>query len=228
MKEHHKSGTITLWLVEDESWFAKEFMAELSEYEDLTCERHFITCEELYACAVKLRPSQGPDAILMDIRLPGDSGIAGARKLKERWPDIPIIMLTNDDQPDVIFDAFKAGASGYLLKDTSREQGIAAIREAVYYGGMLLPARVARKTMQFFTDLPGTRDYRLTRRETEVLTHMCNGISNRNELADTLFISYQTVNNHLRNIYDKLHVHSAAEAVAKAFRERLTPWRNHP
>ncbi len=226
MKQQHKPGTITLWLVEDESWFAEEYMAELAEYEDLNVDRHFITCEELYACAVKLRPSEGPDAILMDIRLPGASGIEGTRKLKERWPDVPILMLTNNDHPDVIFEAFKAGASGYLLKDTSHEQGTAAIREAVYYGGMLLPAKVARKTMTFFSGQSANRAYRLTPRETEVLTLMCNGTSNRDELADRLFISSQTVNNHLRHIYEKLHVHSATEAVSKAYREHLIPWRN--
>ncbi len=220
---HPKS--IEVWLVEDDSNCAQEYLTFFNSVSDLHCAKVFVTFEEVEDFARALQPVQVPDAVIMDIKLPGIDGIEGAIRLKQIIPNVPIIMLTNLDTADVLYRALKAGASGYLIKDTPYDQIITAIRETVYRGGMLMPARVAKKTMRFFTRQRPRQDYGLTDREKEVLQLMCDGISKRDELAQKLFISAQTVNNHLRKIYDKLHVHSATDAVSKAFRESLINWR---
>jgi DNA-binding NarL/FixJ family response regulator len=128
-------------------------------------------------------------------------------------------MLTIRDDAETIYAALRAGASGYLIKNDQVDQIVAAIREAAQ-GGTLMPAPVARKVLGFFQQQESKPDYGLTEREMEVLQEMTEGYVQK-EIADRLFISPSTVNTHIQHIYEKLHVHSGIEAVAKALRERL-------
>ncbi len=164
------------------------------------------------------------DVILMDINLPGMSGIEGIKKLKEISPDYIILVLTIYDENDLIFDALCAGASGYLIKKTPPTKLLEAIKDASE-GGAPMSSSIARKVVDFFQNSnrinnPVKSDVQLTPREKEVLSGLVDGYSYK-AIADSLFISIDTVKFHFRNIYKKLHVHSQSEAVAKAIKQGL-------
>ena len=164
-----------------------------------------------------------PDVVLMDIQMPGTSGIDALKIIKVIKPNTHVIILTTFEDEDNIFDAISYGASGYLLKINVTTEIVKAIDE-VLDGGSPMNARVARKVMRYFSELKDIKtlipDYNLTTREKEILTHLSEGKSGK-MIAKTLFISEQTVGNHIRHIYDKLEVHTRAEAVSKAYREKL-------
>jgi DNA-binding NarL/FixJ family response regulator len=145
------------------------------------------------------------------------SGIEAVPLLKERWPDAEILMQTVYGDEDRVFKALCSGATGYLLKNTPPAVLIDAIRE-VHAGGAPMSASIARKVVHFFR-MPEVDDEALTPRETEVLDLLVEGKTNR-EIGEALFISVNTVAYHVKQIYEKLHVHSRAEAVAKALRRR--------
>jgi DNA-binding NarL/FixJ family response regulator len=162
-----------------------------------------------------------PDVVLMDINLPGMMGTECVRLLKDFAPNLPVLMLTVYEDSEQIFKSLMSGASGYLLKRTSNEKLLEAIRE-VDAGGAPMSRQIARRVVQFFqkfNELPA--DARnasvvvsLTDREKEVLAALAKGYAYK-EIADLLKISFETVRTHLRSIYDKLHVHSRTEAVLK-------------
>jgi DNA-binding NarL/FixJ family response regulator len=162
-----------------------------------------------------------PDVILMDIDLPGISGIEAAALVKSISPQVQVLMLTVFDDEDRIFQAIRNGASGYLLKHTPPSEIIDAIFD-VCRGGSPMTANVARKVLQFFqqNSRPKTNDYRLSPREMDILRGLMRGFSYK-LIADDLGISIDTVRSHIRNIYDKLQVNSKTEAILKAIRERL-------
>ncbi len=160
------------------------------------------------------------DIVLMDIQMPGISGIDALKIVKALKPNTHVIILTTFEDEDNIFNAISYGASGYLLKTNVTTEIVKAIDE-VLDGGSPMNARVARKVMRYFSDMKELKlDYHLTTREKEILIHLSEGQSGK-MIAKKLFISEQTVGNHIRHIYEKLHVHSRAEAVSKAFREKL-------
>ena len=169
----------------------------------------------------RVRASGRSDVILTDIALPGMSGIEGIRVLRVRFPHIPILALTVHDSDSKVFDALCAGASGYLLKNTLPERLLEALRE-VADGGAPMSPEVARRVVRFFREFrpPDHAPYRLTPQESELLKLLADG-HHRKTAAHELGISVNTVSFHLKNIYDKLQVHSKTEAVAKALRERL-------
>ena len=156
------------------------------------------------------------NVVLMDIGLPGASGIEGAGEIRRRWPDVDIVMLTVHADDELVFLALAAGATGYLLKESSTERILDAIRE-VRRGGAPMSRAIARRVVASFRR-PETSP--VSARETEVLTHLCEGRSYR-DVAKALFVSEETVHFHIKNIYRKLSVHSKSEAVARALRERL-------
>jgi DNA-binding NarL/FixJ family response regulator len=158
-----------------------------------------------------------PDVVLMDINLPGMSGIECMRKLKVRQPGLLIMMLTVYDDDEKIFESLKSGASGYLLKTTPPVKLLEAIQE-LQDGGSPMSSRIARKVVETFQAMgPSAKETEnLSRREHEVLSYLAKGYRYR-EIAETLFISIETVRTHLRNIYEKLHVRSRGEAVRKVF-----------
>jgi len=166
-------------------------------------------------------PGNIPDVLLSDIGLPGMTGIEGIRILKERYPQMQILMLTVYDDDDRIFDALCAGASGYLLKRTPPAKLLDNIREAMSGGSPVSP-EVATRVIRFFREFhnPDREDYALTPHETRLLKLLTEGY-NYQTAADKLGVSYNTIKFHVRHIFDKLQVHSKSEAVVKAMRDRL-------
>ncbi|RYD39171.1 MAG: response regulator transcription factor, partial [Verrucomicrobiaceae bacterium] len=156
-----------------------------------------------------------PDVVLMDIHMPGISGIETTARLKEMMPELQVIMVTVYRDHDKIFDALKAGACGYLLKRSSPEEVRRAIAE-VRAGGAPMSAEIARRVVEAFHRPPikPEDEVHLSKRETEILELLTQGLTNK-EIADRLSLSVETVRVHLRRTYDKLHVHSRTEAVVK-------------
>ncbi len=165
--------------------------------------------------ALKALPQEKPSVVLMDINMPGLSGIECVRRLKPQLPETQFVMLTVYDDPDHIFNALSCGASGYMLKRTPRAELLAAIKD-VHEGGSPMNSSIARKIVQSFqrsTPAPG-QAAELSPREREVLGLLARGYLYK-EISDTLQISLPTVNTHIRHIYEKLHVRSRSQAVAK-------------
>lgn len=189
----------------------------VSGTEGFSCTGSYRTMEE----ALDKIPHAMPDIVLSDIGLPGMSGIKGVRILKERYPDLVILMITVYNDDERIFDAICAGATGYLLKKTQPARLIECIREAVEGGAPMSP-EVARRVMEIFREFhPVERvDYQLTPHETRLLKLFVQGHNYKTAAAE-LGLSVNTIGFHVRNIYDKLQVHSRSEAVAKALRNRL-------
>lgn len=165
--------------------------------------------------ALRQLPPLHPEIVLMDIQLPGMSGIECVSRLKELLPDVQVIMLTVYADPDRIFSAIRAGASGYLLKRAAPERLFKAIRE-VQEGGAPMSGSIARKVFGYFQDqqTPRAEAEKLSAREREILELIINGLSNK-VIADRLSVSVSTLRWHLKQIYKKLHVHSRVEVVLK-------------
>jgi DNA-binding NarL/FixJ family response regulator len=161
-----------------------------------------------------------PDIVLMDIQMPGLSGIDALKIIKALKPTVHVIILTSFDDEDHIFSAMRNGASGYLLKSPTPSDLVRALNE-VMDGGSPMNAHVARKVMTYFTrPAQKVSDYNLTSREKEVLGLLTEGDSPK-MIAKTLFISEQTVGNHIRHIYEKLQVHTRGEVIIKALKEKI-------
>jgi len=158
-----------------------------------------------------------PDVILMDIDMPGRSGIDAIILIKQRIPKTEIIMFTVFDQDDKIFTAIKNGASGYLLKKSASAEILDSIRQVAQGGSPMTPS-VARRVLDYFRAAPKTSSYNLTDRETEMVRSLVDGDSYK-MIAARYSLSPNTVRNHLRNIYEKLQVHSKSEVVARALKE---------
>ena len=177
--------------------------------------------------AVEVCQRVNPEVVLMDVRMPGVGGIEACRLIREAVPAARILMLTMSDDESDLFEAIKAGASGYLLKDLPGEEVADAIRR-VYDGQAIIPPGMAATLLTEFTRLSqepepisGSAPL-LTDREVEVLRLVARGRANR-EIADELVISENTVKNHVRNILEKLHLHSRVEAAVYAHRQHLLP-----
>ena len=165
--------------------------------------------------ALEKVPAFLPQVVLMDIHLPGLSGIETTARLKEALPDLLVIMVTVYRDHEKIFDALKAGACGYLLKRAAPAEVRRAIAD-VRTGGAPMSAEIARRVVEAFHQPRRTTEeaVHLSKRETEILDHLTQGLANK-EIADRLGLSIETVRVHLRRIYDKLHVHSRTEAAMK-------------
>jgi DNA-binding NarL/FixJ family response regulator len=174
--------------------------------------------------AAEIAASVAPDVMLLDVRMPRLSGIEACALIKEQAPSVKIIMLTASDEEADLYDAIKHGASGYLLKDSSIDEVSHAIR-LVAGGQSLISPMMAAKLLAEFKAISGSEPKpvglpKLTDRELEVLNLVARGLNNR-EIADKLFISENTVKNHVRNMLEKLQLHSRIEAVMYAVRQRL-------
>jgi DNA-binding NarL/FixJ family response regulator len=176
--------------------------------------------------AVERAQALMPDVMLMDVRMPRGSGIEATQKIKELMPHVKILMLTHSDEEADLYESIKAGASGYLLKEVSTEEVADAVR-SVWQGHSRISPAMASKLLNEFQTLTKRADERqplapprLTERELQVLRLVAKGLGNR-DIATQLYISENTVKNHIRNILEKLQLHSRMEAVIYAVREKL-------
>lgn len=166
-----------------------------------------------------------PDIVLMDIEMPGMTGIEAVRSIKKEFPQVLILMQTVFEDDDRVFDSICAGASGYLLKNFLNTKLVESINE-LQYGGSPMSPSIARKVFNRMQQIPQlfrpeeVPDYNLTPREKEVLSCIVDGLSYK-MIADKLSISYETVRSHVKKIYEKLHVASLTEVVSKAMKERI-------
>jgi DNA-binding NarL/FixJ family response regulator len=209
---------INVAIVEDNATIRKGLSALISGTEGFRCLATYPDCESLFE-EIEDPP---PDILLMDIVLPGMSGIEGVKKLKQIRPDLNILMLTVYGENDLVFEALCAGACGYLLKNTPPARLLEAIQEA-HEGGSPMSPGIARKVVELFQQkglFSSSSPSVLTAREREILNGLAQG-NNYQAIAKSAFISVSTVRFHIRNIYRKLHVHSQAEAVAKAIQKGL-------
>jgi DNA-binding NarL/FixJ family response regulator len=208
---------IRVAIIEDERDIRECLCLLVNGTDGYTCTGSYRTMEE----ALDKIPGQMPDVVLSDIGLPGMSGIEGVRILRTRHPALLLLMLTIHDDDERIFDAICAGACGYLLKKTPPARLLDSLREAVAGGAPMSP-EVARRVIALFREVrpPDRADYHLTPHETRLLKLFVEGHNYKTAAAE-LRVSVNTVNFHVRSIYDKLQVHSRSEAVAKALRNRL-------
>lgn len=206
---------VTVYIVEDSSVICASLESVIASAPDLRCVGTSANAEQ----ALRAIPKNVPDVVLMDIELPGMSGIECTAQLKRMIPNLRVLILTVYKDHDQIFKALEAGASGYLLKRSSVEEIIRGIRD-VKEGGAPMTAEIAAKVVQSFHKTGpavGPSVQSLTARESEILGLLAQGYVAK-EIADKLGISYETVRDHLAHIYEKLHVRSRTEAVIKYFK----------
>lgn len=205
---------ITVAIIEDHSNFREGLVFFINSTEGYACENKFTSVEEA------LKNFKACDVLLLDIHLPGKTGIEAIPLIKENFPQTKIIMMTVFEDDENIFNSILAGADGYLLKKTPPLKILSAI-EDVLEGGAPISPFVAKKVVDYFREKDEIKnDYQLTTREKEILALLVEGTDSR-QIAAKLFISYETVRNHLKNIYQKLQVTSKIQAVTKAIKERL-------
>ena len=182
------------------------------------CTGAFPNCDDL----VRRIKTSNPDVILMDIEMPGISGIEGVKLVKENFPEMKILMETIFDDDSKIFDSICAGAEGYILKSTAPVEILSAIKE-IYEGGSPMTPTIANRVLKMVKTQRATNSknlFNLTDREKEILSCLVEGMSYK-LIADKCAISIDTVNVHIKNIYKKLQVHSKSEAVVKAIRDKI-------
>ena len=212
-----ETAPIRVAIVEDERDIRESLTFLVNGTSGYSCTGSYRSMEEALAGI----PRQLPDVVLSDIGLPGMNGIEGIRLLKERHPDLVVLMLSVYDDDDRIFDAICAGACGYLLKKTPPARLLDSLKEAVADGAPMSP-EVARRVISLFRQIrpPERATYELTPHETRLLKLFVEGHNYKTAAAE-LQVSVNTVNFHVRSIYSKLQVHSRSEAVAKALLNRL-------
>jgi len=209
-------------IAEDNSFLAKAVIEKLSFFNDLDYKFKGVNGAELIG---KLEVNHNIDVILMDIQMPEMDGIIATEIIKTKYPHIKIIMLTVFDDDENIFNAIKAGANGYLLKEIDAENLHKCILEVINGGAPMTPS-IALKTLNLLRNpiIVDTSNeiekIKLTNRETEILEHLSKGL-NYNAIADNLIISPSTVRKHIENIYKKLQVHNKMEAVLMAQKHKL-------
>jgi DNA-binding NarL/FixJ family response regulator len=199
---------IRVSIVEDDARVRDSFSRLIDESSGFRCVSQHGNAED----ALRDLPAVRPHVVLMDINLPGMSGVECVRALKTRMPEAQVVMLTVYEDTDLIFGALAAGASGYLLKRTPPDELLGGIRD-VHRGGSPMTSHIARKVVQSFRPEAAAEDA-LSPREREVLDYLSRGYLYK-EIAAKLAISYDTVHTYIRRVYEKLQVHSRTEAVAK-------------
>ena len=203
--------TIKVSIVEDNRGTRESLKELLGRASALRCVGAHANGDE----ALREIPAENPDVILMDINLPGMSGIECVARLKQRVPKAQVLMLTTYDESDLIFESLRAGAHGYLLKNMAPAELVQAV-EQVHGGGSPMSMHIARKVVNHFQQIkqPSSEVEKLTKREQEILALLAKGYLYK-EIADQLGISLSTVRAHLHTVYEKLHVQSRTQAVVK-------------
>jgi DNA-binding NarL/FixJ family response regulator len=209
---------IKIILYEDNSPLREGLSMLFNGTEGFTVVGAFADCRHVVEQAKDLQP----DVVLMDIDLPGVSGIEGLTLLKSNFSTIKVVMLTVFDDNQKVLHAIRSGADGYLLKKTPPAKLLECIQD-VYSGGAPMTSSIARQVLQLFVHPAAAeagKDYLLSEREKQVLQGLVNGYSYK-MIASDLFISLETVRSHIKKIYEKLQVNSKTEAVTKAYRDRI-------
>ena len=208
---------VEVWMIEDNHAFRTTVTRLLNQTADLRCTHAFRACEDALAL---LQTGSPVDVLLLDVELPGMNGIEGLKKIKALRPATRVVMLTVFEDHERVFRAICAGASGYLLKASPFDRIVESVHQ-VMAGGSPMSPRVATSVLEMFTRMAGPKtDFGLTERERDVLELMKEGLTKK-EIAGRLELSFHTVDDYLRNIYAKLHVHSQAGAVAKTMKHGL-------
>ena len=209
--------TIHLWIIEDHKTYGERLARALNRIDGIACTQRFTACEDAFAA---LGSEPAPQVLLLDVGLPGMSGIEGITRLRQLAPATAIVILTVFEEDDKIFRAICAGAAGYLLKTSSTEDIAAAIRSAASGGSPINP-HIARRVLEMFSkaNMP-QKDYGLTPRELDILKLLVSG-STIKDAAAQLGIGYYTADEYIRCVYVKLQVRSRGSAIAKAVKEGL-------
>jgi DNA-binding NarL/FixJ family response regulator len=205
-------------ICEDNNDYRESLVAFLDEYEELVCCGSFANADNV----IEKINSCKPDVVLMDIDMPEVNGIEGLKLIRIHAPAVLVIMQTVFENNEKIFEAIRAGAHGYFLKKTPAQKLIEGIREVMAGGAPMTPV-VARKVLEMYREQPETAkqaQFNLSERELQILSLLVKGMSYK-MIADAAGISWHTVNGHFKKIYEKLHVHSATEAVKKAIDQKL-------
>ncbi|MCZ6520614.1 MAG: response regulator transcription factor [Bacteroidetes bacterium] len=212
MMETLDNQTTSISIVEDNDVVREGFVLLINSVDNLQVISSFSNCED----AIKQIKKTPPDIILMDLELPGMNGIEGIKIIKKDLPDPDIIVITDHEDSNLVFDALCAGACGYLTKTSNYSKLLQAIDE-VKHGGSPMTGNIARMVVESFQR---NNNSPLTRRETEVLELLSKGKS-YSMIAEDLYIHKETVKSHIKNIYYKLQVNSKADAIEKALKEKL-------
>jgi DNA-binding NarL/FixJ family response regulator len=205
-------------IFEDNNSLRQSLFQLINGSQGFSCVGAFEDCLDL----LKNIEQTKPDVVLMDIEMPGINGIEAVRILREKYPDLKILMQTVFEDNEKIFNSILAGASGYILKNTSPARFLDFIKET-HEGGAPMSPSVATKVMKMVVEQsPSSKpnNFDLSEREKEILSCLVKGMSYK-LIADACFISIDTVRGHIRNIYEKLHVHSKGEAIVKAIKRRI-------
>jgi DNA-binding NarL/FixJ family response regulator len=209
---------INVVIVEDKKFIREGLEMLLESHDDFLCSGAFADCESMLENIESLEA----DIIIMDIGLPGISGIEGTKKVKQILPHVNVIVLTIHEESDKVFEALISGASGYLIKTTPHEELLKSIKEA-YDGGSPMNSHIAKKMVELlraFDEQKKADSELLSERENEVLTALADGYAYK-QIGEKLFISSHTVRYHIRNIYEKLNVNSQTAAIALAMKKGL-------
>ena len=199
-------------IVEDDQEIRNSFSLIVNSSQNFSVINAYGSCED----AIKHLHTDRPDYVLMDIELPGINGIKGTRIIKDKYPNVEIVMVTVYEDSDLVFEALKAGASGYITKSANYLELLSALEE-ILKGGAPMSSKIARMVIDNFHVNPNSP---LTKRETEILQLISEG-KTYTQISEELFISKETAKTHIKNIYSKLQVNSKSEAIAKATLEKL-------
>ena len=199
-------------IIEDDQEIRNSFSLIVNSSQNFAVVNAYSNCED----AIKHLAADRPDYVLMDIELPGMNGIKGTRIIKDKYPSVEIVMVTVYEDSDLVFEALKAGASGYITKSANYMELLAALEE-ITKGGAPMSSKIARLVIDNFHINPNSP---LTKRETEILQLISEG-KTYTQISEQLFISKETSKTHIKNIYAKLQVNCKSEALAKAAMEKL-------